>query len=449
VTSSSGNDLAEKADAFCEASIRGDMRRAAALLSATPAIATSGFGPAVILGEADRVREFLERDRGLATRPDSRTGWTALHAACTSRWHQLEPERAAGLAEVVRLLLDAGADAAGRMRRWLPLGCVVASANTGPSNRPVAELLLARGAVPGDEDLYLAGFAQDRHELLALLVAHVENLQAVAEHALAAAVGTRDVESARILVDAGADARRYRDDDGEPVPVLWDAVRGRCGRDFLELMLAHGADPNAAGPDGRTAYALAVASGRTELADLLRQGGADDTATAADRFLSACRRADRAEAQRLLEFDPGLVSRLTEDDLSGIVRAAESGDAAAVALMLDLGFPIAAAGDFGGTVLHAAAYAGSAEVVRVLLDRGADIESRDPNWNSPPLDWAAVGSGERPDTNPAADWTGTVRVLLEHGASTAEITLEPDDPKPPSREVAALLRAAIDGSPRA
>jgi hypothetical protein len=75
-----------------------------------------------------------------------------------------------------------------------------------------------------------------------------------------------------------------------------------------------------------------------------------------------------------------------------------------------------------------------------LLERGADIEARDRSWDSTPLDWATVGSGQRPRRNPDADWIATVRALIEAGAATNEITLAPDDPKPPSPEVAALLR---------
>lgn len=68
--------------------------------------------------------------------------------------------------------------------------------------------------------------------------------------------------------------------------------------------------------------------------------------------------------------------------------------------------------------LHHATYADSANTVRLLLERGADIEPRN-----------------------------TIRALLEHGASTDNITFSADDPKPPSAEVAALLRDQIDAEP--
>jgi hypothetical protein len=57
-----------------------------------------------------------------------------------------------------------------------------------------------------------------------------------------------------------------------------------------------------------------------------------------------------------------------------------------------------------------------------------------------------VGSGERPRHNPAPDWIATVRTLVEAGASTAEVTLSPDDLKPPSDAVAELLRSYGIGS---
>jgi ankyrin repeat protein len=129
------------------------------------------------------------------------------------------------------------------------------------------------------------------------------------------------------------------------------------------------------------------------------------------------------------------------------VHAAETSNTAAVALMLDLGFATGArGGDDGGTALHAAAYAGSAETVRLLLDRSAAIDARDSTWNDTPMGWAIVGSGERPTTSPDPDWIATVRTLIEAGASTAGITLLPDDPKPPSPEVAQLLRDLGIGS---
>jgi ankyrin repeat protein len=435
--------LSDRVDAFCHASVSGRPGRAARLLAETPEIASYNFTTAVLLGDGERVRVHLDREPALATRRDPGTGWTALHAACASRLYQLDPSLTAGLAGVARMLIDAGADPLARSPRWTPLGCAIAATNTGPSNGPIVELLLAHGAQPDDEDLYLAGFAHDRHEVLALLLAHVAS-PADLGHAFAAPISNDDAESVRMLLAAGADPRRYRDDDGYPVPAVWAATNAGCSSVLVELLLDHGADPNGAGPDGRTAYRLATTTGRADLTDLLRRHGANEDATDSELFISACRRGDRQDAERRVALDPALVARLAPDESASLVAAAERGDTDAVALMLDLGIPIETRAENGATALHAAAYSGSAAMVQLLLDRGADLEARDSTWNSSPLGWAAVGSGEQPDTAPASDWRQTVVILLAHGASTDEITLERDDPKPPSRDVADLLRAHRD-----
>jgi ankyrin repeat protein len=439
-------DLSEKVDAFCKASMSDGSGRAARMLADTPAIAGHSFATAVILGDAARVSEELRRDPGLATRRDPRSGWTPLHAVSASRWHQFEPARSGGLLTVARLLMEAGADPAAkagwRRNSWSPLGCAVASANSGPSNQGIVELLLDHGALPDDRDLYLAGFAHDSHQLLPLLLARVPNVSEVAEMALAAAISNDDVEGVRLLLQAGVDPGRYVDDGGQATPVMVAAIRSGCSAELLELLLENGADANAAGPDGRSPDRLATGVGRPELVEMLRRYGARDQVTDGDRFLAACLQGDRTSAERQLSGDPGLLARLTADERAALVRAAEEGNTAAVGLMLDLGFPLETrGGDDGGTALHAAAYSGSAGVVRLLLERGADIEARDTTWNSTPLLWAAIGSGEQPDSDPAADWVATVLMLLAAGASTDDLTLSPDDPKPPSSQVAELLRA--------
>src|SRR4029077_14590687 len=107
-------ELEHRVEEFLVARIREWTGRAARMLARDPWMAGYDFRTAVILGDAVRVREMLAHDLGLATRPDHKTGWTALHAASASQWHRLDPARAGGLTEVARLLLDAGADPACR-----------------------------------------------------------------------------------------------------------------------------------------------------------------------------------------------------------------------------------------------------------------------------------------------------------------------------------------------
>jgi ankyrin repeat protein len=440
----SSRDLAEQAQLFCEASIRDWTGKAVRMLAATPELASYSFATAVILGDEQRVGRDIARDPGLVSRPDERWGFTPLHAVCASRWHHLDPARADGLEAVARLLLDGGADAfastpQGRAAgAWTPLGCAVA----GEANPAIVRMLLERGAVPDDRDLYLAGFADDDHETLRLLLQHAGDVAGTARSALGAPISSGDIVGVRLLLDAGADPNRYADDAEPPAPVMYAAVRAHCPADLVDLLLSRGADPAAAGPDGRSPYALAVSEGRADLAELLRSHGADEDASAVDELLSACLSGDLETARSRLERDPGLLGSLTDAQQgAALAHAAETGNAAAVDVMVELGFSVQARGENGGTALHTAAYAGSADVIGLLLSRGADLEALDQTWHDTALSWALVGSGEQPDSNPAADWVRTVDVLIGAGASTANIALSPDDPKPPSAAVADYLRS--------
>jgi ankyrin repeat protein len=205
----------------------------------------------------------------------------------------------------------------------------------------------------------------------------------------------------------------------------------------VDVLLAAGADPGAPGPDGRSARRRALSAGIAGTVELLGRAGNDPT----ERLLEAVVLGDSAAARDLVDAEPALVDRLDPVDLATLVAAAEHGNTPAVELALEIGFPIGARGDDGATALHAAAYAGSAETVSRLLARGADLSARDTRWQSPPLEWALVGSGEVPDSAPAPDWVATVTLLLDAGASLEGITLNPDEPKQPSAAVLELLRS--------
>jgi ankyrin repeat protein len=427
---------------FVVASVADWTGKAARMLAEAPELAGHSLATALVLGDAARVQAEIERDPNLVTRTDPLTGWTALHAVCASKWPKLDPGRTAGLVATARLLLDAGADPNarvgpdGRSAGSSALRCAAAAASSGVENAAVIRLLIERGATVGDDDLYLAAFGTGGHACLRALLDAGPRVAVVAEKALSAPISTSDVEAVRLLLDAGADPARFADDDGQPSAAVYAAVRADCPADLIALLVEHGADPRLPGPDGHSPAWLAMIRARDDLAGLL---GEVDSDTA--RFTAACARGDRATATAMATADPTVATRLEEAELAALVRAAGAGRTEAVELMLDLGFPIDARGDDGATPLHAAAYAGSAQVVRQLLMRGADRGALDGTWQSPPVEWAVIGSGFRPTTSPHPDWVGTVRMLVDAGASLEGITLSPGDLKPPSAQVAELLRS--------
>ncbi len=103
--------------------------------------------------------------------------------------------------------------------------------------------------------------------------------------------------------------------------------------------------------------------------------------------------------------------------------------------MLDLGFSPDARNGFGEQPLHSAAYAGNADMVRLLIDAGADVDGRDARFDATPLAFATVGSGER--AGQPGDWIEVVRSLVDAGASRDGVWIAG---KPPSEEVIDLLR---------
>ena len=103
--------------------------------------------------------------------------------------------------------------------------------------------------------------------------------------------------------------------------------------------------------------------------------------------------------------------------------------------MLDMGFSPDDRNGLGEQPLHAAAYNGNAEVLRLLMDAGAELDARDARFDATPLAFATVGSGER-DDHPG-NWAEIVRLLIDAGASRDGVWISG---KPPSEEVIALLR---------
>jgi ankyrin repeat protein len=185
-----------------------------------------------------------------------------------------------------------------------------------------------------------------------------------------------------------------------------------------------------------------MATGRDDLLALFGRHGGRDDSTALDRLRYACLRGDRTGALLLLDQHPSLRAELVRTDGSALLGAAETGNIEAIELLLEVGFPAAATGGpEGWTALHAAAWAGSGEAVKRLLAAGAPLDAHDSTWDSTPLVWALVGSGERRAPNPTPDWVETVQILLDAGAATSQVTLDPDDPIQPSPEVVELLRA--------
>jgi ankyrin repeat protein len=414
------------ADEFVAASVDGRLRQASDIFQADPGIASRSLLAATVLGDAEAVRAMLAADPAAAAAVDDERGWPPLLYACYSRWHQIDPGRAAGLAQAVRVLLEAGASPdtndGGRPRFRSAL-----KGSVEVDNPEVAAVLLAAGASPdlGQPISEAAGHRDER--CLQLLLAHGASLAGT--WAVGAAVYHDDQGALSLLLDAlpASDASRMATE------ALPDAA-AHASLSVVAALLGAGADPSA-GEDGVSALRLAVRAGRTDTAARLRAAGAADDVTDVDRFIGACIAGDRPSAEGILAGHPDLPGRLTGQDRAVIVDAAGSCPAGTIALMLDLGFSPHTRNDSGEQPLHSAAYHGNAAVVQLLLDAGADVDARDTRFDGTPLGFATVGSGEQ--AGQPGDWTETVRLLIEVGASRAGAWITG---KPPSEEVMDLVQ---------
>jgi hypothetical protein len=415
--------------AFVDASVEGRLRQASDMFRADPGIAARGLLAAVVLGDAGAVREVLAADPAAAVAIDAERGWPPLLYACYSRWHQIDPGRAPRLAEVVRVLLGAGASPdtndGGRPRYRSALkGSVEAS------NPDMTEALLQAGANPNPGEPIAEAIGHRDHRSLQLLLSH--GARVARTWALGAAVFNDDpVATSLVLGALESGAGSAADAATGELPEA--AVHASLP--VVDALLDAGADPQASDDDGIPALRLAVRAGKNDIAQRLRAAGATDDATDADRYIGACLNGDRRAAEQLLGSHPGLRDRLTDEDRAVIVEAA-AGPAGTVALLLHLGFPPDARNRSGEQPLHTAAYLGNAAVVRLLLDAGADVDARDARFDSTPLTFATVGSRE--GAGKPGDWTGTVRQLVEAGAARQGVWISA---KPPSEEVMALLRS--------
>ena len=98
-------------------------------------------------------------------------------------------------------------------------------------------------------------------------------------------------------------------------------------------------------------------------------------------LLVNCVLARRAEAEAIANADPEIVRGFPEVDCELVSKYCweTNTNFAAVKLMLDLGFPVShPERSHGYTPLHNAAWAGSGELVELLIARGHPVDIRDP-----------------------------------------------------------------------
>ena len=357
------------------------------LLQNHPEIARDSFYTAIVTGDVAEVERALNAQPELATLKGGPKAWQPLlYLTFTRLPLQTVTDHAVAIA---RLLLDRGADPnvyfmAGDSR-YTPL---VGAIGEGEEDRPahqqrdaLVRLLLDRGAEPYDiQVIYNIHFHGKVLWFLKLMHEYALKLGREADWA--------DPNWSMLNMGGyGSGARWHLD----------IAVKDN-DLELADWALSHGAAPNAEpARDGRfprhTLYEEAIRRGSTEMAELLLRHGATRTDVQPNReseFVAAALRLDRSEAKRLLEQHPGY-----RQSTKALFAAAKQNRADVVELLLDLGFSADLEDNTKQRTLHMAAYDDAVDVGRVLIERGAEIDPVEQNWNNTPLSAAVYTHAQR------------------------------------------------------
>lgn len=403
-------------------------RVAAQLLQEYPDLLASDTYIACAAGNLEVVARTIAADPDWLHRAGGALNLPPLVAVTHSRLGLLT-EFVPRLRECAQYLLQAGASPNQRIYNRFPPASLASPDEKGPLSAlygaagvlcdpALTEMLLQAGADPNDgESLY---HSLGNPDCTRLLLQH--GARVAGTNALRRALDMRDATALELVLAHGGDANEPAGEGPTKAwgPPLLRAIALRTSPRHIAALLAAGADPKACTPAGISAYRLATQVGLTEVVELLRAYGAQEPLTADDEFIAACARADANEARRIQAQHPELPGSLPQDRLRLLPDSVAWGSKAAVKLMVELGWPIAACGgDWDATALNHAVIRGDAELTAYLLSRGASWRERHGYGDNVlgTLSWASVNE---PTWLENPDWAGCARALVAHGLPKAE-----------------------------
>jgi len=370
----------------------GDAAKAQDLFHKYPELSKDDLWTAAAVGDVSAVQKLLAREPGLLNKKGGPFRWEPLLYACYSRFPSEEPELSTF--SVARLLLQAGADPnVGFLWKGLlsPFTALTGSFGNGEAgeNEPpherwqeLAKLLLDAGADPNDgQTLYNRHFRPSD-----------EHLKILFEYGLGQDKGGPWYKRL---------GEQLRSPDKLLVEELWSAARNNYF-ERVKLLVEHGTDVNTPGfRDGRTPYEAAVRAGNLELAEYLAENGAKRTSLSEEEaFAAACISGRREEALEAIRRDSKLLERIgLHRRIELLHRAVEGRHPEGIRLMAELGFELSGKTKHDNvgmlletTPLHNAAWIGDLEMVKLLIELGAEIDARDQNYNATPLGWAVYNN---------------------------------------------------------
>lgn len=389
---------------------------AARVLAAHPDLIGDDVMLACAVGNESALRRAIEADAGWVNRPAGVLNIPPLIAVTHSSLARLDAYRDT-LRRCVRLLLDHGADPNRSIgNRWPPHslekpGDDRLTAIYGAAGKlhdvPMTAMLLAAGADANDNESLYHSIDDPRPDLPCTKLLLEAGTRVPGTNALAKVLDFDNLAGLKMLL-----AHTPHGDPDLGRILHWAIYRGRSAA-HVRALLDAGANPRALNEHHQSAYRHAAGFGLPEVMRLLEQKGTGEPLTDEERFVSACARADEAEARRLLAAKPGMFASLTPAQLKQLPNVAMSGRDDAVRLMVELGWPITErGGDIDGSALNWAVFRGRPELAEFLLEHGATYRETH-GYNSDVLGTLAWASNNQPRAD--GDWPRCASALLAHG----------------------------------
>jgi ankyrin repeat protein len=357
-----------------------------------PQAADHPIHAAAARGDADAVRALLDADASIIDVGDW-LGGTALHRAVLG-----------GSPQVVALLLDHGANmhAVQSSARGLPSGLVhdlqaIDLALWGgrrlSNNHGIARLLVSRGATYDMAVASALGDLDGVRRMLDAVPSRIRQARPCGRRPLAAAVEFGRDDIARLLLEHGADP--VWDEPAAPRGSALHSASAWGNFAMVKLLLEHGADPNEEIDSAASAIDFAATP---EIRELLAAHGAvgDPHALGDDERLRRAVERSRQGAAAFLAIPDAdrlrkLLARGASPDLMNwqCQTIVHLGDVERAAMVLDAGANISTRDDeYRSTPLAWAARTNALPKLEFLLSRGAPVNLPDDEPWATPLAWA-------------------------------------------------------------